>query len=122
MEITAYKPSDELIRLVASLRGTWSGYRAMCHCPAHADRSNALQDVKPPTSCANSDASLTFAMRLRQTLAIRIFVRQPMCAKFGAKASTHQERSRRDISHRGGSITALTNFASTLGVPRGVSH
>jgi len=42
MEITAYKPSDELIRLVASLRGTWSGYRAMCHCPAHADRTPSL--------------------------------------------------------------------------------
>ena len=42
MEITAYRPSDELIRLVASLRGTWSGYRAMCHCPAHPDRRPSL--------------------------------------------------------------------------------
>ncbi len=42
MQLTAYRPTQELIRLVAALGGTWSGYRALCRCPAHADRTPSL--------------------------------------------------------------------------------
>jgi len=42
VQLTAYRPTPELIRLVAALGGTWSGYRALCRCPAHADRTPSL--------------------------------------------------------------------------------
>ena len=42
MQLTAHKPTSDLIRLVAALGGTWSGTRAMCPCPAHADRTPSL--------------------------------------------------------------------------------
>ena len=42
MQLTAYRPSIELVALVAQLGGQWSGYRALCRCPAHADRSPSL--------------------------------------------------------------------------------
>lgn len=35
-------PSEDLKRLVAALGGHWSGYTAMCRCPAHADRTPSL--------------------------------------------------------------------------------
>lgn len=35
-------PSEDLKRLVAHLGGHWSGYTAMCRCPAHADRTPSL--------------------------------------------------------------------------------
>lgn len=42
MQLTAHRPTPELVRLVAALGGTWSGYRALCRCPAHADRTPSL--------------------------------------------------------------------------------
>lgn len=42
MQLTAHKPTSDLIRLVAALGGTWSGTCAMCRCPAHADRTPSL--------------------------------------------------------------------------------
>lgn len=42
MPLTARRPSQQLVDLVGSLGGTWSGYRAMCRCPAHADSDPSL--------------------------------------------------------------------------------
>jgi hypothetical protein len=42
MALTALRPSQHLIDLVAALRGTWHGYVAMCRCPAHADHTPSL--------------------------------------------------------------------------------
>ncbi|WP_298671604.1 toprim domain-containing protein [uncultured Sphingomonas sp.] len=42
MPLTARRPSQQLVDLVGSLGGTWSGYRAMCRCPAHADDDPSL--------------------------------------------------------------------------------
>jgi len=42
MPLTAKRPSQELIDLVGALGGTWSGYVAMCRCPAHADSDPSL--------------------------------------------------------------------------------
>lgn len=42
MPLTARRPSQQLVDLVGSLGGTWSGYRAMCRCPAHADGDPSL--------------------------------------------------------------------------------
>ena len=42
MPLVAQKPTQELIDLVRALRGHWSGWRAMCLCPAHDDSSPSL--------------------------------------------------------------------------------
>ena len=42
MPITALKPHQETIDLVAGLRGKWHGSYAMCLCPAHADCEPSL--------------------------------------------------------------------------------
>jgi hypothetical protein len=42
MPLVARKPSQELIDLVGTLGGTWSGHSAMCRCPAHIDASPSL--------------------------------------------------------------------------------
>ena len=42
MPLVARKPSQELIDLVGTLGGTWSGHSAMCRCPAHADAEPSL--------------------------------------------------------------------------------
>ena len=42
MPLTAKRPSQELVDMVGALGGTWSGYVAMCRCPAHGDRDPSL--------------------------------------------------------------------------------
>ncbi|RNJ62826.1 MAG: virulence-associated protein E [Porphyrobacter sp. IPPAS B-1204] len=42
MPITAKPPSQRLIDLVGALGGNWSGYSAMCRCPAHMDETPSL--------------------------------------------------------------------------------
>lgn len=42
MPLTALRPSQMLVDLVATLGGSWHGYTAMCRCPAHADRTPSL--------------------------------------------------------------------------------
>ena len=42
MPLTARRPSQELVDIVGALGGTWSGYVAMCRCPAHADSDPSL--------------------------------------------------------------------------------
>ena len=42
MPITARTPSQELVGLVSSMGGRWSGNTAMCLCPAHGDGSPSL--------------------------------------------------------------------------------
>jgi len=42
MPLTAKRPTQELIDIVGALGGTWSGYTAMCRCPAHADKDPSL--------------------------------------------------------------------------------
>lgn len=38
----ALRPTQETIDIVAGLRGKWHGAYAMCHCPAHSDRTPSL--------------------------------------------------------------------------------
>jgi hypothetical protein len=42
MPLIARKPTQELVDLVGTLGGSWSGSTAMCRCPAHDDRSPSL--------------------------------------------------------------------------------
>lgn len=42
MPLTAKRPSQEVVDIVGALGGTWSGYIAMCRCPAHADSDPSL--------------------------------------------------------------------------------
>ena len=42
MGITANRPSQHMVDLVGALGGTWLGYKAMCRCPAHADKTPSL--------------------------------------------------------------------------------
>ena len=42
MRLTAQRPSQYLIDLVGVLEGNWSGWKAMCRCPAHADTTPSL--------------------------------------------------------------------------------
>lgn len=42
MTIVARRPSQQLIDIVGTLRGTWHGTRAMCRCPAHDDHTPSL--------------------------------------------------------------------------------
>lgn len=42
MPLTAKRPTQELVNLVGALGGTWSGYRAICRCPAHGDTNPSL--------------------------------------------------------------------------------
>lgn len=42
MPLTAQRPTQELVDLVAALGGTWHGYTAMCRCPSHPDRTPSL--------------------------------------------------------------------------------
>lgn len=42
MTVIANRPSQQLVDLVGALGGTWSGNKAMCRCPAHADRTASL--------------------------------------------------------------------------------
>lgn len=42
MTLVAHRPSQQLVDLVRALGGSWTGYTAMCRCPAHADREPSL--------------------------------------------------------------------------------
>lgn len=42
MPLTARRPSQALVDIVATLDGTWRGYVAMCRCPAHDDSEPSL--------------------------------------------------------------------------------
>lgn len=42
MTLTALRPTQDTINLVAALRGTWHGSYAMCRCPVHVDRTPSL--------------------------------------------------------------------------------
>jgi len=42
MTLTALRPTQETVDIVASLGGRWHGYFAMCRCPAHSDRTPSL--------------------------------------------------------------------------------
>lgn len=42
MTLTALRPTQETIDLVAGLRGKWHGSYAMCRCPAHSDSEPSL--------------------------------------------------------------------------------
>ena len=42
MTLTALRPTQDTIDLVAALRGTWHGPYAMCRCPVHEDRRPSL--------------------------------------------------------------------------------
>ena len=42
MPLTANRPGQELVNLVAALGGRWHGATAMCRCPAHADTTPSL--------------------------------------------------------------------------------
>ncbi|MHA3795614.1 DUF7146 domain-containing protein [Sphingomonas sp. YL-JM2C] len=42
MPLTAKRPTQELVDIVGALRGHWSGYVAMCRCPAHNDSTPSL--------------------------------------------------------------------------------
>lgn len=42
MPLTALRPTQDTINLVAALRGTWHGSYAMCQCPVHVDRTPSL--------------------------------------------------------------------------------
>jgi hypothetical protein len=74
MPLTAERPSQELIDIVGALGGTWSGYVAMCPCPAHADSDPSLSLrqghhdilVKCFAGCASEDV-LRELRRIRLT-------------------------------------------------------
>ncbi|MAM37064.1 toprim domain-containing protein (plasmid) [Sphingobium naphthae] len=42
MPLTAQRPTQELVDIVGALGGIWSGYVAMCRCPAHSDSDPSL--------------------------------------------------------------------------------
>ena len=42
MPLIAKPPSQRLVDIVGALGGSWSGYSAMCRCPAHADATPSL--------------------------------------------------------------------------------
>lgn len=42
MPIVALKPTQLVVDIVGTLGGTWWGYRAMCRCPAHPDKTPSL--------------------------------------------------------------------------------
>lgn len=42
MTLKANRPSQELVDIVAGLRGHWHGSYALCRCPAHADSEPSL--------------------------------------------------------------------------------
>ena len=42
MPLIAKKPTQELVDIVGALGGTWTGYIAMCRCPAHNDSDPSL--------------------------------------------------------------------------------
>jgi len=42
MTLVALRPSQEMVDIVGVLGGTWNGYKAMCRCPAHADKKASL--------------------------------------------------------------------------------
>lgn len=42
MALTALRPTQETVDLVAGLSGTWHGSYAMCRCPVHADHTASL--------------------------------------------------------------------------------
>lgn len=42
MPLTARRPSQQLVDIVDTLGGDWSGYTAMCRCPAHSDKDPSL--------------------------------------------------------------------------------
>lgn len=42
MPLTARRPSQALVDIVATLDGRWRGYVAMCRCPAHDDSEPSL--------------------------------------------------------------------------------
>ena len=42
MPLVAYKPTQQLVDIVGALGGRWTGYTALCRCPAHNDRTPSL--------------------------------------------------------------------------------
>ena len=42
MALIALEPTQELIDLVGTLGGKWTGQTALCRCPAHDDRTPSL--------------------------------------------------------------------------------
>jgi len=42
MPLTANRPTQELVDIVGALDGRWTGYVAMCRCPAHNDSDPSL--------------------------------------------------------------------------------
>lgn len=42
MTLTALRPTQDTVNLVAALRGKWHGSYAMCRCPVHDDRTPSL--------------------------------------------------------------------------------
>jgi hypothetical protein len=42
MSLTANRPSQRLVDIVGSLKGTWHGWTAMCRCPVHNDQTPSL--------------------------------------------------------------------------------
>lgn len=42
MPLVIRKPSQELVDLVGTLQGRWTGQTALCRCPAHNDRTPSL--------------------------------------------------------------------------------
>ena len=42
MPLVAHKPAQQLIDIVGTLGGRWTGYTALCRCPAHNDRTPSL--------------------------------------------------------------------------------
>lgn len=42
MPLVIRKPTQELVDLVGTLKGRWTGHTALCRCPAHNDRTPSL--------------------------------------------------------------------------------
>jgi hypothetical protein len=42
MPLVAHKPEQQLVDIVGTLGGRWTGYTALCRCPAHNDRTPSL--------------------------------------------------------------------------------
>ena len=65
MSLVARRPSQKLVDLVGTLRGTWHGNRAMCRCPAHADETPppGLEAAAVPEALARVKALAVSALR-----------------------------------------------------------
>ncbi len=82
MTLIAKAPRQELVDLVAALGGRWTGYVAMCRCPAHQDRNPSLslrqgdRDILVTcfAGCASEDV-------LRELARVRVTGGNPMPAR-----------------------------------------